>query len=147
MGKFEVGRSGNPKGRPKGARNLRTQFLEEVNAPESSEPEAGTKLQAAIKAQIGKALQGDIRAIRDVMERVEKWEAERHSSERTPKFTDADREVITEIHQRLALSSPASGGGAEHREAEGGSEATAPSAPPGHLPRPAGEEIVGSEES
>ena len=118
MAKFETGKSGNPRGRPKGARNLRTQFLEEVNAPENSEPEAISKLQAAIKAQIGKALQGDIRAIRDVMERVEKWEAERSSSERAPRFTDADREVIAEIHRRLAGFSPARGGGAELREAE-----------------------------
>lgn len=103
MAKFQTGKSGNPGGRPKGARNLKTQFLEEVNAPENSEPESGSKLQAAIKAQIAKAVQGDIRAIRDVMERVEKWEVER-SRERAPDFTDADREVIAEIHRRLAVT-------------------------------------------
>jgi hypothetical protein len=138
MAKFEAGKSGNPKGRPKGARNLRTQYLDEVNSPETSEPESASKLQAAIRAQIEKAVQGDIRAIRDVMERVEKWEVERNSRERGPNFTEADREVIAEVHRRLApsalagaspmlrageesrgFSSPASGGGAELREAEG----------------------------
>jgi hypothetical protein len=108
MAKFAAGRSGNPNGRPKGARNLATYFLEAVHAPESSEPEAVSKLQAAIKAQIDKAIHGDIRAIRDVMERVEKWEVERHNRERTPSFTEADREVIAEIHQRLSgLAEPA----------------------------------------
>jgi hypothetical protein len=116
MAKFQSGKSGNPGGRPKGARNLKTQFLEAVNAPETSEAESGSKLQAAIKAQIAKAVQGDVRAIRDVMERVEKWEVER-SRERAPVFTDADREVIAEVHRRLA-----------------------PSGPSGHLPRFAGEE-------
>jgi hypothetical protein len=38
MAKFAPGRSGNPRGRPKGARNLATQFLEEVNAPASGLP-------------------------------------------------------------------------------------------------------------
>ena len=104
MAKFEAGKSGNPKGRPKGARNLRTQYLDEVNAPETSEPESASKLQAAIRAQIEKAVQGDIRAIRDVMERVEKWEVERNSRERGPNFTEADREVIAEVHRRLAPS-------------------------------------------
>ena len=104
MTQFQTGKSGNPRGRPKGARNLKSQFLEAVNAPETGEPESGSKLQAAIKAQIAKAVQGDIRAIRDVMERVEKWEVER-SGERAPNFTEADREVIAEIHRRLAPSS------------------------------------------
>jgi hypothetical protein len=38
MAKFQPGRSGNPNGRPKGARNLATQFLEEVNAPAAGMP-------------------------------------------------------------------------------------------------------------
>ena len=49
-------------------------------------------------------MQGNIRAIRDVMERVEKWEVERNSRERGPNFTEADREVIAEVHRRLAPS-------------------------------------------
>jgi hypothetical protein len=121
MAKFQSGKSGNPGGRPKGARNLKSQFLEAVNAPETGEPESGSKLQAAIKAQIAKAVQGDVRAIRDVIERVEKWEVER-SRERVPVFTEADREVIAEIHCRLAPSalpgtSPHAlrGGGKQHR--------------------------------
>jgi hypothetical protein len=101
MAQFRSGKSGNPRGRPKGARNFAAQYLAAVHAPETSEPNAESKLQAAIKAQISKAVSGDIRAIRDVIERVEKWEAER-SSERAPNFTEADREVIAEIHRRLS---------------------------------------------
>jgi hypothetical protein len=143
MARFQAGKSGNPGGRPKGARNLKTQFLEEVNAPENSEPESGSKLQAAIKAQIAKAVQGDIRAIRDVMERVEKWEVER-SRERGSNFTEADREVIAEVHRRLSSpatgSSPARGGSAERSEAEGVSRSTGPLRPSGPPPPLAGEE-------
>lgn len=105
MTRFQPGSSGNPKGRPKGARNLASQYLAEVNAPASADPRAISKLQAAVRAQVEKAVGGDIRAIRDVLARVERWEAER-SAERAPPFTDADREVIAEIHRRL---SPPSG--------------------------------------
>jgi predicted phage terminase large subunit-like protein len=61
MVQFRPGKSGNPRGRPKGARNLATQYLAEVHAPENEKPEARSKLQAAIKAQIAKAVDGDKR--------------------------------------------------------------------------------------
>jgi hypothetical protein len=108
MTRFSSGRSGNPRGRPKGSRNLSTQFLAEVNAPAGGGVQAMTKLQAAIKAHVGKALEGDIRAIRDVMERVEKWEIDK-SAERAPPFTEADREVIAEVHRRLSPPSAQAG--------------------------------------
>lgn len=106
MGKFEAGRSGNPKGRPKGSRNLATQFLEEVNAPASGMPISN--LQAAIKAQVSKAIAGDVRAVKDMLDRVWKLEIERSAAlERAIPFTDADREVIAEIHRRLDLQGDA----------------------------------------
>ncbi len=101
MAKFTPGKSGNPRGRPKGARNLAAQYLAEINAPSNNEPEAISKLQATIRAQVSKALEGDLRAIRDVIERAEKLEAAR-SAERGPNFTDSDREAIAEIQRRLA---------------------------------------------
>jgi hypothetical protein len=101
MPTFQPGKSGNPRGRPKGSRNLAAHYLAEVYAPTNGDPNAQTKLQAAIKAQVGKAVEGDLRAMRDVVERVEKGEAER-SAERAPPFTDADREVIAEIFKRLS---------------------------------------------
>jgi hypothetical protein len=103
MAKFQPGRSGNPNGRPKGARNLATQFLEEVNAPAAGMPMSN--LQAAIKAQVSKAIAGDLRALKDVLDRVWKLEVERSAAfERAIPFNDADREVIAEIHRRLGLT-------------------------------------------
>jgi hypothetical protein len=106
MAKFQPGRSGNPGGRPKDSRNLATQFLEEMNAPASGL--AMSNLQAAIKAQIGKAIAGDLRAIKDVMDRVWKLEVERSAAlDRAINFNDADREAIAEIHRRLRLQTDA----------------------------------------
>ena len=102
MAKFQPGRSGNPGGRPKGSRNLATQFLEEVNAPASGL--AISNLQAVIKAHVAKAIAGDNRAGKDLMDRMAKLELElerRAALERAVPFTDADREVIAEIHRRL----------------------------------------------
>ena len=102
MARFQAGRSGNPKGRPKGSRNLATQFLEEVNAPASGLPISN--LQAAIKAQVSKAIAGDVRALKDMFDRVWKLEMERSAAlDRAINFNDADREVIAEIHRRLSL--------------------------------------------
>jgi hypothetical protein len=101
VSKFRPGRSGNPRGRPKGARNVATQFLEEMNAPASGM--AISNLEAVIKAQASKAVAGDLRAIRDVLDRMWKLEMERSAaSERAIPFNDADREVIAEIHRRLS---------------------------------------------
>jgi hypothetical protein len=102
MANFAPGRSGNPRGRPKGARNLATQFLEEVNAPASGLPISN--LQAAIKAQVARAIAGDMRAMKDMMDRLWKLEVERSAAlDRAVNFSDADREVIAEIHRRLGL--------------------------------------------
>jgi hypothetical protein len=58
---FQEGQSGNPAGRPRGARNQRTILLENIMDGESE-----TILQTAI----GKAKEGDIAAIRMVIDRI-----------------------------------------------------------------------------
>ena len=103
MPKFQPGQSGNPKGRPKGARNVATQYLAEANAPAEGTPM--TKLQAAIAAQFEKAMGGDLRAVRDMVEQVLKAELAR-SAEAEMSFTDADREVIAAIYRRMTAVSP-----------------------------------------
>ena len=107
MAKFQPGKSGNPKGRPRGSRNLATHFLEEVNAPAQGSAEPMSKLQAAIRAQVSKAIGGDVRAVKDMLDRVWKLEIERSAAlDRAINFGDADREVIAEIHRRLAPVQP-----------------------------------------
>ena len=60
MGKFPPGHSGNPRGRPKGARNLAAQILAEANA--TLDAQQISKLEAAIKTLVDKAVAGDQRA-------------------------------------------------------------------------------------
>jgi hypothetical protein len=65
--RFQKGRSGNPKGRPKGTRNLKTDLLEELSEPilirEGERQVRTTKQRALVKSLIAKALKGDMRAM------------------------------------------------------------------------------------
>jgi hypothetical protein len=115
MARFQPGTSGNPKGRPKGSRNLATEFLTQIQEEVKAKPgkPALSKLQAAIKAQLDKAVAGDNRAIEAVLARVAQLEARvtdaaAHAPPPSP-FTAADREVIAEIHRRLTGNAAAQG--------------------------------------
>ncbi len=110
MPKFQPGQSGNPRGRPRGARNFASEFMAAVQA--DAETPAGdtrlSKLQTAIRALIDKAAKGDARAIEAVLDRVAKLEARVSGETARPRapFTGADREVIAAIHQRLVPEEP-----------------------------------------
>ena len=64
--RFKPGQSGNPKGRPKHARNLKTEFLEElskvISIREGDRELRITKQCAFVKALIAAAIRGDMRA-------------------------------------------------------------------------------------
>lgn len=64
--RFKPGQSGNPKGRPKGTRNLATDLNEElaekIIVTEGGRPLKISKQRAMIKSLLAKALKGDTRA-------------------------------------------------------------------------------------
>ena len=63
--RFKPGRSGNPSGRPKGARNLRTliaeEFTREVTAKEGGRPVKRPAVAVLTRVMIGKAIQSNSR--------------------------------------------------------------------------------------
>jgi len=69
--RFQKGRSGNPRGRPKGAQSfarLANQvFNEKISIKENGERRIITKQQAALKQLANKAASGDAAAIRDML--------------------------------------------------------------------------------
>jgi hypothetical protein len=63
---FKRGKSGNPKGRPKGSLNLATDLTaelgEQITVREDGRQRKVSKQRALIKSLMAKALQGDVRA-------------------------------------------------------------------------------------
>jgi hypothetical protein len=68
--RFRKGLSGNPKGRPKGRRNLATvlerTLQEKIVINENGERRTVTKLEAAVKQLVNKAAAGDLAALRQL---------------------------------------------------------------------------------
>jgi len=68
---FQKGKSGNPRGRPKGSLNLATDLASElgevITVSEHGCPRRVSKQRALIKSLMAKALQGDIRAATAVL--------------------------------------------------------------------------------
>ncbi len=75
------GQSGNPKGRPKGAQNLTTDLMEELQqkviVTEGGHPLTLTKQRVLAKAIVAKAMKGDARAFQTIQATVER----RHATE------------------------------------------------------------------
>jgi len=68
---FKRGKSGNPKGRPKGSLNLATDLTaelgEHITVREDGRPRKVSKQRALIKSLMAKALQGDVRAMTSLL--------------------------------------------------------------------------------
>ncbi len=64
--RFQPGRSGNPRGRPKGTKNLKTDLMEELGerivVREGDRPQKVSKQRALLKSVVNRAIQGDARA-------------------------------------------------------------------------------------
>ena len=105
---FQKGRSGNPRGRPKGSKNLATllsQALDEkVSLTEDGRRRRITKRELVIKQLVNKSASADLRAIKqliDIVERVEGRSGASPTPPPSPAFSAADEEVITELKKRM----------------------------------------------
>ena len=104
--RFRKGRSGNPKGRPKGSLNVATVFTktlrEKVVINENGQRKAVTKLEAALKQLVNKAATGDTRALRLLLELARDAEAKQNAGgEQIPIVGELDQEVIEGILKRV----------------------------------------------
>jgi hypothetical protein len=105
---FQKGRSGNPKGRPKGSKNFATLVSEaldeKVSLTEDGRRRRITKRELVIKQLVNKSASADLRAIKqltDIVQGVEGRAGASQAHPQPPAFTAADEEVIAELRKRM----------------------------------------------
>lgn len=103
---FPKGTSGNPMGRPKGTRNLKTDLLEElgemVKVREGDQDRRISKQRALIKTQVARALNGNDRAAAKIIDLYVKVIGLDHdAADADLPLTVDDRAVIEKLEERL----------------------------------------------
>ena len=103
--RFKVGRSGNPKGRPKGSLNLATvlqrTLRETIVIEQNGRRKVMTKLEAAVAELVRKATSGDGHAIRYLCQLVTSAEERSVVVEPTTQLSETDQKVMTNILKRF----------------------------------------------
>lgn len=102
---FKPGVSGNPKGRPKGARNLKTDLHEElsekIKIKEGGHPKTVTKQRAMLKTLMAKAVHGDPKAANVVLGLVSKLLHEDQDQGEESTFTKTDEAILQEFEAAI----------------------------------------------
>ena len=102
--RFQKGVSGNPRGRPKGARNLSTVVAaalnEKVLITENGRKRRISKYEAAVKQLVNRAAGGEARATQLLLGLIQAGEA-RAAEAPVPGFEDGDEDAMRELMRRL----------------------------------------------
>ena len=105
--RFVKGQSGNPRGRPPGAKNLKTLLSEALNEPVIVTENGGrrkvTKRQAIITQLVNRSATADFRAIKILLDMLRDIEGQTEpASPETSAFSEADEKVIEQLRARFS---------------------------------------------
>jgi hypothetical protein len=103
---FKKGQSGNPRGRPPGAKNLTTLLNDALNEPvtitENGRRRKITKREAVIKQLVNKSASSDARSLKTLLDLMLNIEARARSSAASPPVVGpGDEEVLAQLKARL----------------------------------------------
>jgi len=109
--RFKPGQSGNPRGRPKGSKNMMTLFEQELDAKvtvtEHGERRTITKRQVIAKQLVNKAATGDAKAVRMPLDETRLSEQETNASGQANPFgRPVDAAVMRNVLQRFRNAEP-----------------------------------------
>jgi hypothetical protein len=109
--RFKKGQSGNPRGRPKGSKNLPTLLSEALNEPvvvaENGRRRKITMRQAIIKQLVKRSATADLRAMKILLDMVRDLEGQTQpASPETAEFSEADEKVLEQLRSRFSKDKP-----------------------------------------
>jgi hypothetical protein len=103
---FKPGQSGNPNGRPKGARNLKTDLADELQERivlrEGGERRTVSKQRAMLKRLMERALNGDTRAASLIINMAARFLDQTEDEEHATPLADTDLAILQAYEARLA---------------------------------------------
>lgn len=101
---FKPGQSGNPKGRPKGTKNLKTDLQEElsmkITITENGRPMKLSKQRIMLKALLGKAIQGNIAAANSLYKMIQQSNLNEEEDIAEENLSETDQAIIKEFLKR-----------------------------------------------
>lgn len=105
--RFAKGRSGNPKGRPRGSVGLKTDLLAELSerlpVTERGQQRRLTKQRIVVKALANKAMSGDMRASAKLLDMIVKIVGFEESNTQDGDLSARDQEILAEFLRRHNL--------------------------------------------
>ncbi len=103
-GQFKKGKSGNPNGRPKGSKNLKTLVMDEayqiVEVLEQGKRMRLSQMHLMLKQLNRKAMSGDLKAIDKFFTLVAQYEDNEMSSSLEPKNINAEDQAILDAFKK-----------------------------------------------
>jgi hypothetical protein len=109
--RFAKGQSGNPRGRPRGAKNFNTLLEEALDEPVTVTENGGrrkvSKRQAIVTQLVNRSATADFRAIKILLDIVRDIERQTEPvSPETAEFGEADQKMLEQIRSRFSKGEP-----------------------------------------
>jgi hypothetical protein len=109
--RFKPGKSGNPRGRPRRSRNLKTDLAEELRTPvtvrEGGREMRVSKQRAMVMGLISKAVQGEAKAIDKLVDLIERLIVEQEEHRPSTPMSPEELEILETLGERFqSPSSP-----------------------------------------